>query len=203
MSEDTPEGTDSSVEQISITLQGLTIAATTSRSGGSARTQISIDGSSQSTDPLHGPSRAETSATSSSPAPTRAVRRPPAIPATPVVPDTVVALAGRLRSRGGGCSSPIERIRRAFYAGWTAQRKLSAGQGYGREISDTGLPVRVWGAIRDRHGADCRSVCRTRAALDAVIGSPEADCSVWSAFPSEAELAAWFIGSGRESPFDR
>ena len=60
MSEGLPEGTDSSVEQISITLQGLTIAATTSRSGGSARTQISIDGSSQSSDPLHGPSRAET-----------------------------------------------------------------------------------------------------------------------------------------------
>ena len=191
------------MEQISISLQGLTIAATTSRSGNSAQTQISIDGTVRSSDPLPGPSRATAAASSPSfgSAPS-APRRPPSAPAPPSVPDTVVALAGRLRTRAGG-SSPIERIRRAFYAGWTAQRKLAAGQGYGRELSDTGLPVSVWGAIRDRRGAECSTVCRTRVALDAVVGSPEADCSVWFAFPSQAELAAWFIGSGRASPFDR
>lgn len=200
---------------VSISVNGLRVAtAVTTDDQGRRSVSVSVDA--PGTDPL--PDRASGAVPS---APSSA--EPRAVPATvaadeeaeesprqPAVDPFCLAFVSRLRGAGGqGEITALERIHRAWRAGWLARRALDQGLArLGERTPDSGRASRVY-ILLDPVPEGCPGAVPearrfgTFRALRAALGCEVADSNaVFHGFPSLAEAETYVLGAGLQWPQD-
>ena len=165
------------VEQISISLKGLSISATIQSSAAGTTTQISVS----SSDPLHGPVGAETTSSSS-------------VAESSIAPVDLERLSADLSERGG--FSPESRVRIAFDLGLEA-RRARINDSRPDFSKPTGLPAAAF-VLLAHPSLHSPRWFRTQKKLLAAVGKKAPASTIYCSLPSQARAESFCLGAGLE-----
>ena len=167
------------IEQISLNLKGLSIAATVSSTASGTTTQLTIN-----SDPLHGPVGAvPAGSTDSNPT-----------PSTSISAVDLDRLSSILSRRGG--LSAEQRVQLAYSLGQEARRaRLEGGRPDFSKASS--VPPTVWVLLAHPSLSSPRWY-RTVKKLRTAVGKRAPDSTIFCALPSQAEAESFCLGAGLE-----